>query len=658
MQVALTAITGVVIFFWLQQLAGGMAGALGVALWALNPVALAYGHLILTDMGETLMFVLAVWCFSNFLERPSTSRAVLCGLACGGALVMKFSAVLLVPILLALLGLHAMLKREWRGLGKHVWIMALAVVGFVLLIYAPFWSPAPPLPSEVAAKIGVPTWFQVLRPMLIPPDFFKGVALVAGHESTGHMAFLRGQWRETGWWYYFPVTLAVKTPLPLLLLTMAGLLMWLRGLRRFSLPQAIPWLAALMYLMFAMVGNINIGIRHLLPMFALLAVGTASQLSLQSRREQLCGWLCTGWLLLATWRTHPYFIEYFNEVAGGPSNGYQWLIDSNLDWGQDVKRLKHFLDERAITNIDLAYFGPGGPIDYYGITSRRVNSGEEAGMGTGTLVVSATELMSPGWDWLRASHDPVARVGYTMFIYHLGDAETKERWEQTLRIKPNDARAHYNLGIVLERAGDTAGAISHYELAVRIQPGFAMAHYNLAIALQRAGKVGDAIKQYEQVLGLEPGFAEAEAHNNLGNALAQTGKIAEAIAHYQQALWINPDFAEAHDSLGTALYRTGKPEEAVEHLLRALRINPDYADAHSNLGAVYQSLGKLPEAVAQYDLALRSKPDFVEAQYNLGLALEKLGRTPEATEHYQRALKLRPDYVPAKSALTRLGAGQ
>ncbi len=584
MQVALTALTGIVIFFWLRRLAGGMAGALGVALWALNPVTLAYGHLVLTDMGETLMFVLAVWCFSSFLDRPSTGRAVVCGLACGGALVMKFSAVLLAPILLVVGGLHAMLRRDWRGLGKHVSVMALVAGGVVLLMYAPLWRPAEPLPPDAATMIEVPTWFQLLRPVLIPRDFFKGLALVAGHESAGHPAFLCGQWKPNGWWYYFPVTLAVKTPIPLLLLTIAGLLMWLRGLRHFSFQHGIAWIAALMYLLFAMVGNLNIGVRHLLPVFALLAVGTASQFSLQSRRLQVCGWLCTGWLLLATWQAHPYFIEYFNEIAGGSSNGYRWLVDSNLDWGQDVKRLKHFVDAQAMTSIDLAYFGPRRSIDYHGITGRRVTTDEAAGMRSGTLVISATELMRPEWDWLRACHEPVARVGYTMFVYRLGDAETKERWEQMLRIKPNDARVHYNLAIVMERAGEVEGAITHYEQAIRIKPDFAMAHYDLAIALQRAGRVADAIDHYEQVVRMEP--ENVEAHISLALALAQMGRAPEAIQEFKTVLQIAPASAATYYNLGVVLEKAGRVPEAIQHYEQALKLQPDFAAARNALAGL------------------------------------------------------------------------
>ncbi len=163
MQVVLTVLTGIVIFFWLRRLAGGMAGALGVALWVLNPIALAYGHLVLTDMGVTLMFVLAVWRFAVFLERRSTGSAALCGLACGGAVAMKLSAVLLAPILLVLLGVYVLQTKERRGLGKHLGVIALAAGGMVFLAYAPYWSPAAPLPADAAAKMGVPAWFQFLR---------------------------------------------------------------------------------------------------------------------------------------------------------------------------------------------------------------------------------------------------------------------------------------------------------------------------------------------------------------------------------------------------------------------------------------------------------------------------------------------------------------
>jgi len=378
--------------------------------------------------------------------------------------------------------------------------------------------------------------------------------------------------------------MAVKTPLPLLALTAVGLGLWLRGLRRFSFPQAAPWLAALIYLVFAMVGTIDIGVRHLLPMFALLAVGSASQFGLRSRRVQLCAWLGIGWLLVVTWRARPHFIEYFNEAAGGPPNGYRWLVDSNLDWGQDAKQLKHFLDQQGITNVDLAWSGPSRAIGYYGISGRRITSGEARGIHSGTLIISASVLVSPPWDWLRACHEWVTRVGATMFVYHLGDPVTKDRWERMLRINPRDARAHYNLAIVLERTGQPLAAIAHYEEALRIQPD------------------------------------SADAHNNLGIALVRLGRAQDAIGHYEQALRIRPDFAGAHDNLGVVLARLGKGQEALGHFEQALKIDPDDAPARYNLAVALEQAGRIQEAIGQYEQALRIQPDLLQAQSNLARA--------------------------------------
>ena len=214
MQVLLTLITGAVIFLWLRELAGPGAAVLGVALWTFNPLALAYGHLVLTDMGVTLGILLAVWTFGRFLKEPTFGHAVMCGLSCGGALLMKFTAVVLAPIFLVLVVVHWTTQRGERGAWKRFPVIALVAALLVLLVYAPYWTPAPWISAEQAAKIGVPAWFQLLRPVLVPPAFFKGLALQIAHAAFGHTAFLCGQWRQTGWWYYFPAAFFFKRRCP------------------------------------------------------------------------------------------------------------------------------------------------------------------------------------------------------------------------------------------------------------------------------------------------------------------------------------------------------------------------------------------------------------------------------------------------------------
>jgi hypothetical protein len=334
-------------------------------------------------------------------------------------LVMKFTAVALVPVCAVLTAVHWVSRRNSRGFWKWLPLVVAGAAAVVLAVYAPQWRPAPALSVAQAGRIGVPAWFRVLRPVLIPPDFFKGLALQGAHASLGHAAFLCGQWGQTGWWYYFPVALALKLPVPLVVLTSAGAALWLARLRSFSFDRAVPWLAAAVYFGLAMLGTINIGIRYLLPMMPLLAVGTASQIAALKPKQRIMAWACVAWLALVTLRAHPFYLEYFNELAGGSTKGYTKLVDSNLDWGQDVKRLKRFLEAQNIQHVSLSYFGPPRAIEYYGIGANRVSAEEARALRAGALVVSATTLMRPEWAWLRENQTPQARVGYTLFVYQM-----------------------------------------------------------------------------------------------------------------------------------------------------------------------------------------------------------------------------------------------
>lgn len=188
-------------------------------------------------------------------------------------------------------------------------------------------------------------------------------------------------------------------------------------------------------------------------------------------------------------------------------------------------------------------------------------------------------------------------------------------WQDTVVKCPNNPRAHYNVGVVLFKAGYVAEAIWQYDQALRIKPDYADAHYNLGGALVRLGRVTEAIEHWEQAVRLKPDYAEA--HYNLGNGLLQTGKPKEAIGHWEQALRIKPDYAEAHNDLAVALTRLGRLPEAIEHWEQAVRLKPDYADAHFNLGIALEKAGRVQEAIGHYEQAVRIKPDFAEALASL-----------------------------------------
>jgi hypothetical protein len=227
---------------------------------------------------------------------------------------------------------------------------------------------------------------------------------------------LLGEWSQQGWWYYYPVTLFLKSPLAFIALLVTAAIAFLKN-RALSRPlEWAAWTCVALYLLAAMTSKVNIGVRHLLPMFPLLTVGIGCAI------PRLKQWLVGG---LVAWQTiicllcAPLYLQFFSEAVGGPANGYKYLIDSNYDWGQDAKRLKAFLDERHINQIYLDYFGTQYSIEYLKIPNTRIDAEKARQIVQGWLVVSASQLMRPEWSWLRESNQPQARVADTLFVYKL-----------------------------------------------------------------------------------------------------------------------------------------------------------------------------------------------------------------------------------------------
>jgi spermidine synthase len=181
------------------------------------------------------------------------------------------------------------------------------------------------------------------------------------------------------------------------------------------------------------------------------------------------------------------------------------------------------------------------------------------------------------------------------------------------------ALSYYFLADLYRRKGMLNEAMANYSKSLRLKPDNAEAHYNLGYTLVSAGRLGEAITHFTEALRLRPGFAAA--HTELGYALAQQGRLDEAIEHFTKALRINPDNARAHSNLGVALVNQGKLNEAIEHFREAVRIEPDSAEAHSNLGAALAVQGRIDEAIMHFTEALRIRPDFVEVRKSLEEAL-------------------------------------
>ena len=250
------------------------------------------------------------------------------------------------------------------------------------------------------------------------PEFVRGVTEVLAHDRGGHRSYLMGQGSEHGWWYYFPVALLVKTPIPfLVLLVLSPVVLG----RRETWRALAPWAAGIAILGIAMTSSINIGIRHVLPLYPLFAVaagGAAAAIARRGRAGVALVAILLLWQAGGTAAAHPDHLAWFNEIAR--RNPDAWLADSNLDWGQDLLRLSRETRERKIESLRLAYFGTAIPERH---KLPRIVPLREEEPATGWIAVSRqikiglTWKSEPAYTWLDP-YEPV-EVGKSILLYYV-----------------------------------------------------------------------------------------------------------------------------------------------------------------------------------------------------------------------------------------------
>jgi len=265
-------------------------------------------------------------------------------------------------------------------------------------------------------------------------------------------------------------------------------------------------------------------------------------------------------------------------------------------------------------------------------------------------------------------------------------AEACELYRKAAQAAPGYAKAHLNLGVGLEAAGDVDGAIGQYEIALGIDPADAYANYNLANLLFARGAVARAERLLKAALASKPDFPEAQvvlsdvcdaqgdlsaavraleaalklrpdysgAWNNYGVVLSKLGRQVEAEAALRHALELDSNFLSAHYLLANILSEQGRVTDALPHYRKAIELRPDFPEAHANLGCALKELGRLDEAIASCREALRLKPDYAEAHYYLGIIYRDRVQRSEARACFERALELRPDFAEAHYGLGHL----
>jgi hypothetical protein len=431
---------------WAAELSGRpAAGLLALALLALDPNILAHMRLATTDLGLAAAALLAAFTLWRYWQRPRWSRALLAGIAFGLLQNTKFTAGLFV-LLFALVILAALWARRS---GDRRRPLLTFVIWYPLAAFATLWAA---YGFQIGALPGNLPILPQLSGLTVPLSHHLEQLLdIGGRMQKATPAFLLGRYSDSGWWYYFPVAFILKTSLPALFL-----LAWALGrsgrclVRRSAGPGCLSWpgaafllLPAFGYFAFALTTDINLGYRHLLPvlpfLYVLAGVSLGPILERGGRPHQnirrTIVVLSLIWLAAVAWWIRPHFLAYFNLLAGGPDGGWRHLVDSNLDWGQDLQGLAGWMDEHGVNHVWLSYFGEGRP-GYYGIEFTGLDSFPPRLMNPaarpyyphdpapGIYAISATNLQGVHFEehdrfaWFR-DRPPAAKIGYSIFVYEV-----------------------------------------------------------------------------------------------------------------------------------------------------------------------------------------------------------------------------------------------
>jgi len=218
-------------------------------------------------------------------------------------------------------------------------------------------------------------------------------------------------------------------------------------------------------------------------------------------------------------------------------------------------------------------------------------------------------------------------------------------YKEAITIKPDYAKAHFNLAGSLHDLGQLETAVQSYQKAIEIDASYTEAYNNLGNVYQELKQFDSAVQSYQKALEIKPDYVAAQY--SLGNTFMELGQLEEAVKSYKAALKLKPDFVEAINNLGITFFKLHQLDDAIRSYERAIALDPDFADAHNNIGIVFSELGQLDEAIMSYKAAITLQFDYAEAHYNLGLIFHDLKRLDEATQSYKTAIAFQSDYADA-----------
>ena len=533
----LTLLTALVVFFATREMFGAGAAFIALTLLVFDPNLLAHGALVTTDVGLTCFTLLSVYLFYRYVKSPSAVRLILTGVSVGLALAVKHTGLLVLPMLV-LLALCEIAVHRFGGNGEKPGRHTLKILGSVavvtLIAWVVLWSfygfrysarPEglqlnPPLSDYVKGLKPYEAWPVSImsRLRLLPESYLYGLADVR-LTANYYTSYLLGKVYAHGVWFYFPVAFLIKSTVGVLALCLLTLVVV--ATRRLNRGREILFLVVppFFYLIVALTVGMNIGVRHILVVYAFLYVliaGAAAVLIQRNRRWAYVIAVCLLVHAVSSVRAFPNYIPYSNELWGGPSQTYKYLTDSNSDWGQQLKSVKQYLDNRGVKDCWFLYFAEGAADpSYYGIPCK-------------PLPTLSTLWLNLPIDVPESVNGPVLISASNLSSVEFGPGAL-DPYGQFKSLPPAAVIDHGVFVFDGQFALPLAAAISKVQRA-----------QNLAAAKQ----LDAALKEAQAAVALAPDAIQTQLA--LGDILRDLGQPQQARANYEKALelakTIEPEF--------------------------------------------------------------------------------------------------------------------
>jgi len=537
-----TLLLGLIVFVATREMFGTGAAFIALTLLVFEPNLLAHGAVVTTDVGLSCFMFGSIYAFYRYVKAPSPARLIIVGVAAGLALAAKHTGLLVFPMLTLLALCEVVRNREVKGWGREAigktarpagrLAVALIITGLIAagLLWACYGFRYSARPAGLAMNPSLADYTQKLKPheaktvltlarwRMLPESYLYGLTDVRW-VADSMQTYVLGKVYPHGVWFYFPVAFVIKSTLPfLILLLLAVVAIATRKLNQWreilflTIPPAL-------FLAVSMSSGLNIGVRHILPLYVFFSVLIGGAASAFIRSDRRWGYAIALLLVIhavSSLRVFPTYLAYANELWGGPANTYKYLTDSNTDWAQQLKATKQYLDKRGVKECWIAYFAHG-LVDpaYYGIPCKPLRT-----------------VLTP---WLQVPVEAAATIDGPVLIsagtlsgFEIGPGQLNP-YDQFQKLQPTAVIEH---GIFVFDG--------HFDIPL----ASALVHEQRARELFAANLVDRALEEADAAIAVYPDCVTSQVL--LGDVMMIRKRPVEARAAYEKALTlaqtVEPEF--------------------------------------------------------------------------------------------------------------------